>query len=101
MVAAVAEGSVEQARVLSNVCMDDDEHFYGVATIGRLLKITGLFAEYRLFHRALLRKRPVILRSLLMVATPYCFLQRKNMRHNEKDVMCIYKCVGFVAAVHE
>jgi len=29
------------------------------------------FAEYRLFYRALLQKRPVILRSLLIVATPY------------------------------
>ena len=29
------------------------------------------FAEYPLFYRALLHKRPVILRSLLIVATPY------------------------------
>ena len=29
------------------------------------------FAEYSLFYRALLQKRPVILRSLLIVATPY------------------------------
>jgi len=28
-------------------------------------------AEYRLFDRALLQKRPIILRSLLIVATPY------------------------------
>ena len=28
-------------------------------------------AEYRLFYRALLQKRPVNLRSLLIVATPY------------------------------
>ena len=28
------------------------------------------FAEYRLFYRALLQKRPIILRSLLVVATP-------------------------------
>jgi len=32
------------------------------------------FAEYRLFYRALLQKRPVILRSLLIVATPYIYL---------------------------
>ena len=45
---------------------------YWVATISRLLKITGLFilAEYRLFYRNLLQKRPIILRSLLIVATP-------------------------------
>jgi len=41
---------------------------YGVATINRLLEIIG-FAEYRLFHRALLQKRPIILRILLIVAT--------------------------------
>jgi len=41
---------------------------YGVATINRLLKLS--FVEYRLFYRALLQKRPVILRGLLMVATP-------------------------------
>ena len=29
------------------------------------------FAEYNLFYRALLQKRPIILRSLLIVATPY------------------------------
>jgi len=32
------------------------------------------FAEYRLFYRALLQKRPVILRSQLMVATPYPYV---------------------------
>jgi len=29
------------------------------------------YAEYRLFYRAFLQKRPIILRSLLIVATPY------------------------------
>ena len=35
------------------------------------LKLQVSFAEYRLFHRALLQKRPIILRSLIPVATPY------------------------------
>jgi len=35
------------------------------------LKLQVSFAEYSLFYRALLQKRPIILRSLLMVATPY------------------------------
>ena len=35
------------------------------------LKIQVYFAEDSLFYRALLQKRPVILRSLLIVATPY------------------------------
>ena len=34
------------------------------------LKSYVSFAEYRLFYRALLPKRPIILRSLLIVATP-------------------------------
>jgi len=34
------------------------------------LKLWVSFAEYRLFYRALLQKRPVMLRSLLIVATP-------------------------------
>jgi len=35
-------------------------------------KLSVSFAGYSLFCRALLQKRPVILRSLLIVATPYC-----------------------------
>ena len=34
------------------------------------LKLQVSFAEYSLFYRALLQKRPTILRCLLMVATP-------------------------------
>jgi len=34
-------------------------------------KLQGSFAEYRLVYIALLQKRPMILRSLLIVATPY------------------------------
>ena len=34
-------------------------------------KLQVSFAEYTLFYRALLQKRPVIWRSLLIVATPY------------------------------
>jgi len=42
--------------------------YHEESTIRRLLKMIGL-AEYRLFYRALLQKRPIIL-SLLIVATP-------------------------------
>ena len=35
------------------------------------LKLQVSFAEYRLFYSALLQKRPIILRSLLIVATSY------------------------------
>jgi len=40
------------------------------------LKLEVSFAEYHLFYRALLQKRPIILRSLLTKATPY--LHRKS-----------------------
>ena len=39
------------------------------------LKLQVSFAEYSLFSRALWQKRPIILRSLLIVATPYKLLQ--------------------------
>jgi len=35
------------------------------------LKLQVSFVEYSLFYRALLQKRPIISRSLLIVATPY------------------------------
>ena len=34
------------------------------------LKLQVSFVEYSLFYRALLQKRPMILRSILIVATP-------------------------------
>jgi len=45
---------------------------YGLATIRRLLKSIVLFTEYSLFYRAFWR--PIILRSLLIVATPYYYI---------------------------
>jgi len=44
----------------------EGEH-YGVTTISRLLKIIGLFCRIYLFYRAVLQKRPVIIRSLLII----------------------------------
>ena len=44
--------------------------------------IIGVFAEYRLFNRSLLQKTPVILRNLLIVATPYLLrsiIRRSNI----------------------
>ena len=37
------------------------------------LKLQVSLGEYRLFYRALLHKRPIILRRLLIVATPYLY----------------------------
>jgi len=46
------------------------------------LKLYVSFAEYRLFYRSLLQKRPIILMSLLIVATPYHTANpRKNARN--------------------
>jgi len=38
------------------------------------IKSSVSFAEYRLFYRALLHKRPLILSILLTIATPYQFI---------------------------
>jgi len=43
---------------------------YGVATNSRLLQIIGLFAKEPYKRDDILQKRPIILRSLLIVATP-------------------------------
>jgi len=47
----------------------------GVATSTRLLKSVGLFCRtyfmQNIFYRALLQKRAIILRKVLIVATPY------------------------------
>ena len=62
--------------VYSNVlCTSVDVFLYVSVHVGWLrlvssLKLLVSFAEYRLFSRDLLQKRPVILRSLLNVATP-------------------------------
>ena len=60
--------SIHRHRVWGGVATG--RRIYRVPTISKLLKIIGP-AEYRLFYRALLQKRLMILRSLLIVATPY------------------------------
>jgi len=51
------------------------------------LKLQVSFAEYRLFYRALLQKRPVILRSLLIVATPY---DARDVMAQHYDAECVH-----------
>jgi len=46
------------------------------------LKLYVSFAEYCLFYRALWQKRPVLLRSLLIVATPYVYLFPYSYAHS-------------------
>ena len=52
---------------------------YGVATMSRLLKMIGLFCRISSLYRALLQKRLIILRSLLIVAGPYSHLTQTGM----------------------
>ena len=47
---------------------------YGVASISRLLKMMGLFCKRALRKRIYSEKRPIISRSLLIVATPYIYV---------------------------
>jgi len=58
-------------RHVNAVCRILDGFCHGVATFSTIgsLKLYVSFAEYRLFHRPLLQKRPMILRSLLVAAT--------------------------------
>jgi len=64
-------------------------------------KLQVSFAEYRLFCRALLQKRPIIMRSLLVVATPknthdspHKLLSRQHMDSTyQKWFMYICVCV--------
>ena len=46
-------------------------------------KLYVSFAEYRLFYTPLLQKRPVFLRSLLIVATPYTYMYS----YSDQDVL--------------
>jgi len=64
-------------RVRSYLSMSHVTHInewndiYGVVRWVGSLQLQVSSAEHRLFYRALLQKRPIILRSLLIVATPY------------------------------
>jgi len=80
--------------------MDDSCHtnecigkFFGMGW----LRLVGSFklqvscAEYRLVYSALLQKRPVILRSLLIVATPY---------HSRGQQACTTMCDNIYINIH-
>ena len=60
--------------ILSSVCMYIDSYAqtpkYGVASTNRLLKIIGLFCKRALQKNDILQMRLIILRSLLIEATP-------------------------------
>jgi len=60
----------------------EKSHMGWLQVVGSL-ELYVSFAEYRLFYMALLQKRPMILRSLPIVATPYW---------NESCTRCEYEC---------
>jgi len=73
-------------------------HMYGMGWLRWVgsLKLKVYFAEYSLFYRALLHKRPTILRSLLIAASPYvCVghdsLQVGKMEGGTDDVVSFAK----------
>ena len=57
---------------------------YGVATISRLLRITVSFAKEPGQRDYILQKRPIIWRSLLIVATPFVLLLLCLRIHRER-----------------
>jgi len=67
------------------------EHTMGWLQLVGSLKLQVSFAEYRLFYRALLQKRPTVLRSLLIVATPYLhsveYITRKQQHTINKTII--------------
>jgi len=57
------------------------------------LKLQVSFAEYSLFYRALLQKRHIILRSLLIAATPYVKIDMRKF-------VSVYVCASVCVCVH-
>ena len=55
------------------------------------LKVQVPFAEYCLFHRALSQKRPITLRSLLIVAPHTQITQNRNRLHSHVSVTDVAK----------
>ena len=55
------------------------------------LKLQVSFAEYRFFYRALLQKKPIIFRSLLIVATQYLFSASSVRR--TMNIIYILNCI--------
>jgi len=80
----------------------DTVDWYGVATISTLRKIIGLFCTGPYKRDDILQKRPKILRSLLIVATPYVFWksassERRRKKKKEKIItrLAFEKCDQF------
>jgi len=64
------------------LCRPHSTHMKWLQLVGSL-KLQVSSAEYSLFYRALLQKRPIILRSLLIVATPYLHILYLHMSNTQ------------------
>ena len=72
-------------RTRKSVCVGD----MGWLRLVGSLKLQVSLAEYHLFYRALLQKRPIILRSLLVKANPYRAKERVRERERAKEKECV------------
>ena len=90
------------ARSLSFMCANRwwelSSVYYGVAMISRLLKIIGLFAKEPYKRDYVLQRRPMILRSLRIVATPYFHLCTIFVRRIARR--CAYICICMCRYMH-
>jgi len=74
------------------------------------LKLQVSFGEYSLFYRSLLQKRPIILRSLLIEAIPYCYqghpkwhlkIQAAHVHtHTRTHSLSLFLSLFFVSLTH-
>jgi len=77
--------------------------YYGVATISRSLKITGLFCKEPCKRDDFLQKRRIILWSLLIVATPYIHTSiytNSSCALYIRACMCIHTYVSVFIQAH-
>ena len=87
---------------LQHAATNDNVYLLGMGWLRVVgsLKFYVSFAEYGLFYRALLQKRPLICRSLLIVATPYTPVTNKpvhnaatrcnTLQHTEKSTCSVH-----------
>ena len=66
---------------------------YGVATIIRLLKIRGLFCKRAYKRDYILQKRPIIVWSLLIIATQQVFYYVRMLQIYVYTFMYVYVCI--------
>ena len=72
------------ARARARACACEKVNDVGWLRLVGSLKLKVSFAEYRLFYKALLQKRPIILRSVLIVATPQPHFKERTNRFKER-----------------